>query len=99
MHTKNERRQSAAVDEASLAADSVRSATADTTDGNGEHYGMGNCHTPFCGSFDDQAWWALAWAKAYELTGDTQYRLRSGQIFEYLAENSWDDTACGGGCW
>ena len=42
---------------------------------------------------------ALAWAKAYELTGDTQYRLRSGQIFEYLAENSWDDTACGGGCW
>ena len=70
-----------------------------TTDGNGEHYGMGNCHTPFCGSFDDQAWWALAWAKAYELTGDTQYRLRSEQIFEYLAENSWDDTACGGGCW
>ena len=27
-----------------------------TTDGTGEWYGLGNCHTPFCGSFDDQVW-------------------------------------------
>jgi len=70
-----------------------------TTDGNGEHYGMGNCHTPFCGSFDDQAWWALAWAKAYELTAGEQYLHRSEEIFEYLRNNSWDERACGGGVW
>lgn len=70
-----------------------------TTDGNGEHYGMGNCHTPYCGSFDDQAWWALAWAKAYELTAQKQYLDRSVEIFEYLRENSWDEHACGGGTW
>ena len=71
----------------------------DSTDGQGDHYGMGNCHTPFCGSFDDQAWWALAWAKAYELTTEKQYLNRSVEIFEYLRNNSWDEKQCGGGCW
>ena len=60
---------------------------------------QGPCHTPFCGSFDDQAWWALAWLKAHELTGRDAFLLRAVRIFEYLRAESWDESACGGGCW
>ena len=60
---------------------------------------MGSCHTPACGSYDDQGWWALAWLKAYELTAAPHFLNRSATIFHYLVKNSWDETACGGGCW
>jgi len=47
-------------------------------------------------SYDDCAWWALAWIKAYDLYGDTKY-LETGQdIFAYMATGGWD-TVCGGG--
>ena len=59
----------------------------------------GECHTPACGSYDDQGWWGLAWAKAYELTGDPRFLLRSAAIFDYLVQHSWDEKVCGGGCW
>jgi hypothetical protein len=60
---------------------------------------VGDCHTPACGSYDDQGWWALAWLKAFELTGQPKYLLRAQQIFTYLEINAWDETQCGGGCW
>eukprot|EP01048_Picozoa_sp_COSAG05_P015094 COSAG05_NODE_1780_length_4098_cov_3.953488_2_plen_505_part_00 len=60
---------------------------------------MGSCHTPACGSYDDQGWWALAWLKAWELTGEQRFLLRSVAIFEYLVKESWDEEVCGGGCW
>lgn len=59
----------------------------------------GPCHTPFCGSFDDQAWWALAWLKCHELTAQDHFFVRAVQIFEYLRAESWDESICGGGCW
>jgi len=45
--------------------------------------------------YDDQGWWALGWAGAYELTQDARYLEMSETIFADMAKG-WDDT-CGGG--
>ena len=52
----------------------------------------------FCNKFfDDNAWWALAWVAAYDLTGEGRYLHAAERIF---ARNvaGWDGT-CGGGLW
>src|SRR5215469_4810235 len=55
-------------------------------------------HPHFINSFfDDNGWWALAWAKAYELTGTDRYLEASRRIFDDMVAG-WDDT-CGGGLW
>jgi predicted alpha-1,6-mannanase (GH76 family) len=55
-------------------------------------------HPHFINSFfDDNGWWALAWAKAYELTGAPRYLEASRRIFDDMI-TGWDDT-CGGGLW
>jgi predicted alpha-1,6-mannanase (GH76 family) len=55
-------------------------------------------HAHFTNSFfDDNGWWALAWARAYELTGREQYLTASRRIFADMI-SGWDDT-CGGGLW
>jgi predicted alpha-1,6-mannanase (GH76 family) len=55
-------------------------------------------HPHFINSFfDDNAWWALAWVRAYELTGMKQYLEASRRIFDDLI-TGWDET-CGGGLW
>ena len=46
---------------------------------------------------DDEGWWALGWAGAYELTNDPRYLAMAETIFADMAAN-WDDT-CGGGIW
>lgn len=48
--------------------------------------------------YDDEGWWALGWAGAYELTGDARYLEMAEQIFADMA-GGWDDTTCGGGIW
>jgi len=58
-----------------------------------------SCSTPYCGHFDDQGWWALAWAKAYELTSDPTYLIKSVALFFYLKDESWDESTCNGGAW
>jgi predicted alpha-1,6-mannanase (GH76 family) len=49
------------------------------------------------GSNDDVLWWSLAWARAYELTGNATYLTRSELCFEHVLQY-WDNT-CGGGIW
>jgi predicted alpha-1,6-mannanase (GH76 family) len=47
--------------------------------------------------YDDEGWWALGWAGAYELTHEARYLAMSESIFADMA-GGWDDT-CGGGIW
>jgi predicted alpha-1,6-mannanase (GH76 family) len=55
-------------------------------------------HAHFINSFfDDNGWWALAWMKAYELTGKERYLEASRRIFDNMT-TGWDGT-CGGGLW
>lgn len=45
--------------------------------------------------YDDQGWWALAWIKAYDLTGEKKYLKMAKVIFEDM-KTGWDEK-CGGG--
>ncbi|MHB1908211.1 MAG: glycoside hydrolase family 76 protein [Nitrososphaerales archaeon] len=45
--------------------------------------------------YDDEAWWALAWLKAYERTRSREYLSTARDIFTDML-TGWDD-ACGGG--
>ena len=47
--------------------------------------------------YDDEGWWALAWIKAYDLTGESRYLEMAKTIFEDMI-GGWDDV-CGGGVW
>lgn len=47
--------------------------------------------------YDDEAWWALTWIKAFDLTGESRYLEMAEIIFDDIA-GGWDDT-CGGGVW
>jgi predicted alpha-1,6-mannanase (GH76 family) len=47
-------------------------------------------------AFDDNEWWALAWLKAYTMTGNKKYEHIAELIFRDMIARSWD-TVCGGG--
>jgi predicted alpha-1,6-mannanase (GH76 family) len=48
--------------------------------------------------YDDEGWWALGWAGAYEVTHDAPYLEMSEMIFADMS-GGWDDATCGGGIW
>ncbi len=48
-------------------------------------------------SYDDMAWWALAWINAFDLTGERRYLEMAQTIFTTMA-GGWDEI-CGGGVW
>lgn len=45
--------------------------------------------------YDDEGWWANAWVRAYDLTGNTQYLNMAKTIFTNIT-GGWD-SVCGGG--
>ncbi len=47
--------------------------------------------------YDDEGWWANAWIRAYDLTGNTNFLNMAKTIFNDLL-TGWDST-CGGGVW
>jgi predicted alpha-1,6-mannanase (GH76 family)/acetyl esterase/lipase len=47
--------------------------------------------------YDDEGWWALGWADAYELSHQARYLEMAEQIFTDMTAG-WDDT-CSGGIW
>ena len=49
--------------------------------------------------YDDEGWWALAWLRAYDVTGNARYLSMAKTIFSDMAANGWDTTTCGGGMW
>src|SRR5580693_1394343 len=47
--------------------------------------------------YDDNAWWALAWVAAFDMTRDSRYLDAARTIFTHNT-GGWDDT-CRGGLW
>jgi len=48
--------------------------------------------------YDDEAWWANAWIRTYDVTGDTKYLSMAKTIFADML-NAWDASTCNGGVW
>jgi predicted alpha-1,6-mannanase (GH76 family) len=47
--------------------------------------------------YDDEGWWALAWIRAFDLTGEPRYVAMAKTIFADM-KGGWDEH-CGGGIW
>jgi predicted alpha-1,6-mannanase (GH76 family) len=57
-----------------------------------------NSRTNFLNEYyDDEGWWALAWIRAFDLTGEARYLNMSKTIFANMA-GGWD-SHCEGGIW
>jgi predicted alpha-1,6-mannanase (GH76 family) len=48
--------------------------------------------------YDDEAWWAHAWVRAYDLTGDARYLKAAKVVFTDMT-TAWETPTCGGGVW
>ncbi|KAK0712252.1 glycoside hydrolase [Apiosordaria backusii] len=47
--------------------------------------------------YDDEGWWALAWIRSYDLTGNIEYLNMAESIFDDMKNGT--DSVCGGGIW
>ncbi|HEY3914253.1 MAG TPA: glycoside hydrolase family 76 protein, partial [Verrucomicrobiae bacterium] len=50
------------------------------------------------GYYDDEGWWANAWIRGYDLTGNTNFLKMAKTIFADMT-NGWSPADCGGGIW
>lgn len=51
-------------------------------------------------SFDDMAWYALSYARIYEVFGWKEFLDHSQEVFDWIWKTGWDKTGtCGGGLW
>ena len=50
-------------------------------------------------SYDDMAWYGLAYARVFEITGEKKFLELSFQIFEWIWSEGWDTSICNGGVW
>lgn len=48
--------------------------------------------------YDDEGWWALAWIRIFDVTGDRKYLAAAATIFNDMAA-SWPTTCNSGGIW
>jgi len=48
--------------------------------------------------YDDEGWWANAWVRAFDLTGDPRYLAMAKTVFTDMI-GGWDATVCAGGVW
>lgn len=48
--------------------------------------------------YDDEGWWALAWIRAYDVTGHTPYLATAESIFHDM-QGGLTNATCGGGIW
>jgi len=50
------------------------------------------------GYYDDEGWWANAWIRGYDLTGNTNFLKMAKTIFADMT-NGWNSANCNGGIW
>ncbi|HEX3717517.1 MAG TPA: glycoside hydrolase family 76 protein [Verrucomicrobiae bacterium] len=50
------------------------------------------------GYYDDEGWWANAWIRGYDLTGNTNFLKMAKTIFADMT-NGWSTATCNGGMW
>jgi Predicted glycosyl hydrolase len=74
----------------------LRTQIDDVFDGAVAKYGQDWTNNPFN---DDIMWWAMASARAYQITNDTKYLERAEYYFNYVYDTQWDDEFAGGGIW
>jgi predicted alpha-1,6-mannanase (GH76 family) len=48
---------------------------------------------------DDIMWWAMACARAYEITKDQRYLDKAKYYFDFVYNTQWDDNFANGGIW
>ena len=50
-------------------------------------------------SYDDMAWYGLAYSRIYQVTGLRKFLDISSSIFHWVWSGGWDTAVCGGGVW
>jgi hypothetical protein len=66
--------------------------TSPNSDGSNDFATLENFQNTY---FDDTGWWALAWVNAWELTGQADYLYLAEELWNYITQKGWVDTACG----